>query len=109
MRRIWRVVVLAVVVGAIGAPAEAAGTNLLVNGNFEGTGSGSLSGWKASNATLSLATGDGGGFAAKVTYGGTGTTYSIVASAKVVTSGTAGTIYLADGREVGVPEAPRDR
>jgi hypothetical protein len=92
------VIALVVLAGAVDAPAEAAGTNLLVNGDFEGTGSGSLSGWKASNATLSLATGDGGGFAAKVSYGGSGTTYSIVASAKVVTSGTAGTTYLADGR-----------
>jgi hypothetical protein len=78
--------------------AQAAGTNLLPNGDFEGGGSGSLTGWKASNATLSLVTGDGGGFGAKVTYGGTGTTYAIVTSAKVVKSGTAGTVYLADGR-----------
>ena len=92
------VLALAIFAGAAGAPAEAAGTNLLVNGDFEGTGSGSLSGWKTSNASLSLVTGDGGGFAAKVTYGGSGTTYSIVAVAKVVKSGVAGTQYLADGR-----------
>jgi hypothetical protein len=94
----WTVVVLAVVAGASGAPAQAAGTNLLANGDFEGTGSGTLSGWKASNATLSLVAGDGGGHAAKVAYGGTGTTYSIVTSSKVVKSGTAGAVYLADGR-----------
>src|SRR5436190_20930328 len=94
----WSVVVLAVLAGASGAPAQAAGTNLLANGDFEGTGSGTLSGWKASNATLSLVTGDGGGHAAKVTYGGTGTTYAIVTSSKVVSSGTAGAVYLADGR-----------
>jgi hypothetical protein len=92
------VVALAIVASAVGTTAEAAGTNLLVNGDFEGTGSGSLSGWKTSNAGLSLVTGDGGGFAAKVTYGGSGTTYSIVAVAKVVKSGVAGTRYLADGR-----------
>jgi hypothetical protein len=92
------VLALAIIASAAGTPAEAAGTNLLANGDFEGTGSGSLSGWKTSNASLSLVPGDGGGFAAKVTYGGSGTTYSIVAVAKVVQSGTAGTQYLADGR-----------
>jgi acid phosphatase type 7 len=98
--RRWTVLALAIFASVAGAaaPVEAAGTNLLVNGDFEGTGSGSLSGWKTSNASLSLVTGDGGGFAAKVTYGGSGTTYSIVASAKVVASGVAGTEYLADGR-----------
>jgi hypothetical protein len=94
----WTVLALVLLAGAAGTPAAAAGTNLLTNGDFEGTGSGSLSGWKASNATLSLVTGDGGGFAARVAYGGSGTTYSIVTSAKVVKSGTAGTQYLADGR-----------
>jgi hypothetical protein len=94
----WTVLALALLVGATGVPAEAAGTNLLVNGDFEGTGSGSLAGWKTSNASLSLVTGDGGGFAARVAYGGSGPTYSIVATAKVVKSGTAGTVYTADGR-----------
>ena len=91
-------VVLAIVASAVGAPAEAAGTNLLANGDFEGTGSGSLAGWKTSSASLSLVTGDGGGFAARVAYSGSGSTYSIVATAKVVKSGTAGTAYTADGR-----------
>ncbi len=97
-RRGWTVLVLAVFAGVCSASAQAAGTNLLANGDFEGSGSGSLTGWKASNATLSLVPGDAGGFAALVTYGGTGTTYAIVTSAKVVKSGTAGTEYLADGR-----------
>jgi hypothetical protein len=96
--RRWTVLALAIFAGVSGASAQAAGTNLLVNGDFEGTGSGSLTGWKTSNASLSLVTGDGGGFAAKVTYGGSGTTYSLVAVAKVVKVGTAGTRYLADGR-----------
>jgi len=85
--RRWTVLALAIFAGVSGASAQAAGTNLLVNGDFEGTGSGSLSGWKTSNASLSLVTGDGGGFAAKVTYGGSGTTYSLVAVAKVVKVG----------------------
>ena len=94
----WTVVVLGILVGVSGVPANAAGTNLLTNGDFEGTGSGSLAGWKGTNATLSLVTGDGGGFGAQVTYSGTGTTYAIATTAKVVSSGTAGTVYLADGR-----------
>jgi hypothetical protein len=94
----WTVLALAFLAGAVGVPAQAAGTNLLVNGDFEGTGSGSLAGWKTANSALSLVTGDGGGFAARVAYGGTGTTYSIVATAKIVKSGTAGTAYTAGGR-----------
>ncbi len=94
----WTVLALALLASAAGVPAQAAGTNLLANGDFEGTGSGSLAGWKTSNSSLSLVTGDGGGFAARVAYSGTGTTYSIVATAKIVRSGTAGTAYTADGR-----------
>ena len=44
--RRWMVVALAIFAGATGASAQAAGTNLLLNGDFEGTGSGSLTGWK---------------------------------------------------------------
>ena len=37
--------------------AMAAGTNLLYNGDFEGSGGGSLAGWKGQNGTLSLVAG----------------------------------------------------
>jgi len=71
--------------------------NLLPNGTFEGTGSGSLSGWKGSSATLSLTTdGVGGGHAAKVAFTSGATTYAIIASPKPVTSTTAGTKYVAN-------------
>src|SRR5690349_24037236 len=72
--------------------------NLLPNGTFEGSGSGSLSGWAGTKATLGLATdGVGGGHAAKVTFTSGATTYSINASPKPVASTTAGTKYVADG------------
>src|SRR5690349_9013269 len=72
--------------------------NLLPNGTFEGSGSGSLSGWAGTKATLGLATdGVGGGHAAKVTFTSGATTYSINASPKPVASTTAGTSYVADG------------
>src|SRR5688572_2014125 len=60
---------LAVIGLAFLAPAGAqAAENLLPNGTFEGTGSGSLAGWTAVGSTLSLANdGRGGGHAAKVT------------------------------------------
>ena len=96
MRRMWTVLALALLVGAVGVPAEAAGTNLLVNGDFEGTGSGSLAGWSVEREPLA---GDGRRrrLRGQGAYGGSGSTYSIVATAKVVTSGTAGTCTLADG------------
>ena len=56
---------------AVVAGAATAATNLLTNGTFEGSGSGSLSGWTPSGATLSLVAGDGGGLAARATATGT--------------------------------------
>ena len=85
-------------VATLATSADAAGTNLLANGTFEGSGSGSLAGWKGQNASLSLVAGDGGGFGAKVTRTASGSTYSILASAKPVKSTTAGATYKADGR-----------
>ena len=83
-------------IGEIGV-ASGAG-NLLPNGTFEGTGSGSLSGWVGTKASLALATdGVGGGHAAKVAFTSGATTYSINASPKPVASTTAGTKYVADG------------
>jgi len=72
--------------------------NLLPNGTFEGSGSGSLSSWSGMNASLALAVdGVGGGHAAKVTFTSGAGTYSINASPKPVASTTAGTSYVADG------------
>jgi hypothetical protein len=77
--------------------AGAASTNLLANGTFEGTGSGSLTGWKGQNASLALVPGDGGGFAAQVTRTAKDN-YAILTAAKTVSTATAGTNYRADGR-----------
>lgn len=95
-----RLVVLCFMVGmvAIGTGAIAAGTNLLPNGTFEGSGNGSLSGWKGSHATLSLVAGDASPKAARVALSGTATTYSIVAQPAVVSAANAGTVYTATGR-----------
>jgi hypothetical protein len=73
--------------------------NLISNGTFEGTGSGSLSGWKGQDATLSLAAGDGGGFAARQAWTGAGTSYGITTKPNPV-NGTAiaGAVYTAGGR-----------
>ena len=93
-----RASVVAVVLGlAVVTGSALAAGNLLTNGTFEGSGSGSLTGWKGRSATLSLVTGDGGGFGAKVTRTGTTATYGIVASSAFVKSATAGKIYAASG------------
>jgi len=98
MRGRVAVLLIAASVAGLATAAEAAGTNLLTNGDFEGTGSGSLAGWKGQSASLSLVTGDGGGFGAKVAFAGGATTYGIVTSSKVVSSGASGAAYVADGR-----------
>src|SRR5947208_5275317 len=83
-------------IGEMGVASGAA--NLLPNGTFEGSGSGSLSGWSGMSASLALAAdGVGGGHAAKVTFTSGASTYSINASPKPVSSTTAGTKYVADG------------
>ena len=98
MRGRTATVAVVAAVAILATSANAAGTNLLANGTFEGSGNGSLSGWKGQSASLSLVAGDGGGFGAKVTRTGSGSTYSILASAKPVKSTTAGATYKADGR-----------
>jgi hypothetical protein len=75
MRGRTATVAVVAAVAILATSANAAGTNLLANGTFEGSGSGSLSGWKGQNASLSLVAGDGGGFGAKVTRTGSGSTY----------------------------------
>jgi len=83
----------------LGTSALGAGSNLLPNGDFEGTGSGSLTGWKGQSASISLVTGDGGGFGAKALRSGTATTYGIITKpTPPVTNASAGTVYTASGR-----------
>jgi hypothetical protein len=77
--------------------ALGAGTNLLPNGSFEGSGSGSLTGWKGQSASLALVPGDGGGFAAQVTRTANAS-YAIVTATKPVRSAAAGTTFTAAGR-----------
>ena len=94
-----RLVVLVAAAVAVLAPgAAAASGNLLSNGDFEGTGNGSLAGWKGRRAALTLVAGDGGGIGAQAAYGGSGTTYGIASSGKVVRSAAAGAAYVAGGR-----------
>lgn len=73
--------------------AAAAGANLFANGTFEGT----LAGWGGNLSTLSLA-GDGivgGSGAARVTFRGGGTSFSIAPGPRPVRSTVAGTAYTA--------------
>ena len=92
-------VAVTVCMAVLATSAMAAGTNLLSNGDFEGSGSGSLTGWKGQSATLALVAGDNGaGFGAQVTRSGTTGTYSIKWSADVVTNAGAGDVYTSDGR-----------
>jgi acid phosphatase type 7 len=87
----------------IGSAAMAASANLLSNGDFEGSGSGSLAGWKGQSASLSLVAGNGGGFAARALRSGTATTFGIITSpTPPVTNAVAGTVYTANGEAVGV-------
>jgi hypothetical protein len=80
------------------AAAEANSLNRLPNGSFEGTGSGSLKGWKALNGALSLASdGFGGGFAAKASLSTTATSYQIYANPKPATGAPAGETFTAAG------------
>jgi hypothetical protein len=98
-RQVRRLAAVAAAAGATLLPAAAvpAATNLIANGSFEGSGSGSLSGWGASGGTLALVTGQGGGHAARVTAAsGASSTYAYTAS-KPVKSTTAGVAYRLDG------------
>jgi hypothetical protein len=80
------------------AAAEANSLNRLPNGSFEGTGSGSLKGWKALNGALSLASdGFGGGYAAKASLSTTATSYQIYANPKPATGAPAGETFTAAG------------
>lgn len=84
-------------VASPGVGLAAGGTNLLKNGTFEGTGTGSLTGWSGSNAGLSLAAdGVGGGYAELVAASAAGT-YSTSTSSKPVQNAPAGEQFSATG------------
>lgn len=89
------VLVLAAAALVVTALADAA-SNLIQNGTFEGSGSGSLSGWGASNGTLSLVAGEGGGHAARVKASSTAQVYAYTTT-KPVSNTTAGTAYQLGG------------
>ena len=90
------VLLLAAAIGVSGSVADAA-TNLVSNGTFEGSGSGSLSGWGGSSGALSLTTGNGGGHAALLTANsGAASMYAYTVS-KPVTGATAGSVYSLSG------------
>src|SRR6185312_16414379 len=96
----WKVVSVAVVVTAAVlafAATVPAATNLLTNGTFEGSGSGSLSGWAASGGSLSLVTGNGGGHAARVSASTAGTQAYAYTPSKPVKNLVAGAAYTLDG------------
>jgi hypothetical protein len=78
-----------------------AGTQLLPNGTFDG---GTTSGWKGTNATLSVASpGFGGaGDAAKVTHTGTVTSYSMYAAPKPATGLAPGAQLQGTGEVLGI-------
>ena len=100
-----RIVIVALLglLTTLGSSAIADSTNLLPNGTFEGSGSGSLTGWKGQSASLSLVAGNGGGFAARAARSGTATTYGIITKpTPPVTNAVAGTVYTANGQAIGV-------
>lgn len=110
-KRLWGVVratagvAAAVVVagaGLMGASAAAtSGTNLLPNGSFD---SGSISGWRATNAKLSLATSGYGGSAGAlaVAWNGSGSAYTVWASPLPAGNLAVGTQVVSSGEVIGV-------
>jgi hypothetical protein len=103
------VVLLAVVaplVASIGISASAAlaATNLLSNGTFEGSGSGSVSGWGGSSGSLAIVAGSGGGHAAQLTASKGASSMYAYTTSKPVTNAVAGTAYTLAGQiESAVP------
>jgi hypothetical protein len=91
-----------VVAGMAMAPASAAwAANMLPNGTFDG---GTSSGWKGTNATLSVVSpgADGTSGAANVKLSNTSTSYAIYASPKPATGVAAGTQLQGTGEVLGV-------
>jgi hypothetical protein len=92
----FAVLAASVLAVALAAGPAFATTNLLPNGGFEGSGAGSLAGWKGVRAALTLRPdGRGGGHAVRVARTA-GTSYSIVASPNP-TPTAAGRMYRARG------------
>jgi hypothetical protein len=79
------------------AASVPAATNLIANGTFEGSGSGSLSGWAASGGAISLVAGNGGGHAARMAASKAGSQVYAYTSSKPVKTTTAGVAYTLDG------------
>ena len=99
MRKRIAVAVTLMVCMLVVGPAALADTELLANGTFEGSGTGSLSGWKSQNDSLTLVPGDGGGFAAKQAWNGAGMMFGITTNPNpVISSSVAGAVYTASGR-----------
>ena len=96
MRRCGVALVVAGAAALALAALASAATNLIANGTFEGSGSGSLTGWGGSNGTLSLVAGSGGGHAARVKASGTAQVYAYTTT-KPVKSTVKGTAYQLDG------------
>lgn len=77
-----------------GSPPPASG-NLLANGGFES----STDGWRGYNATLALVTGGAeGSSAVRVSYAGSGSSYSLYPSPRPVTSTVLGERFTASGQ-----------
>src|SRR5438552_12144627 len=90
------------VAGVALAPASAAwAANMLPNGTFDG---GTTSGWKGTNATLSVVSpgANGTSDAANVKLSNTSTSYAIYASPKPATGVAAGTQLQGTGQVLGV-------
>ena len=77
------------------AASAAAATNLIANGTFEGSGGGSLTGWGASNGTLTIVAGSGGGHAARVRAASAAQVYAYTTTKPVKTT-VKGTAYRLD-------------
>jgi hypothetical protein len=89
----------AVFVCATGGSVSAAlaATNLVSNGTFEGSGAGSLSGWRGYQGSLSLVAGNGGGHAAQLTETSGAPSTNGYTAPRPVTNAVAGAVYQLSG------------
>jgi acid phosphatase type 7 len=86
-----------VVLAATGGVASGA-SNMLPNGGFDGSGSGSTAGWRPTNATLTVnRSGPQAGAASVVVSRSAGTTYGVTRATRPVLSTAAGNVYAAGG------------
>jgi len=97
-KRFGVVLLVQLVAAAMLVSSALADTNLLPNGDFEGSGSGSLANWNAINSTLSLANdGFSGSWAGRAALANTATSFGFDASPRPVSSTLAGVQYSATG------------